>query len=95
MCAPYTFSELEDVLANLPKNKATGYDAISNELLTNSGPRFKQYLLIFLNKILEEGSVPQNLNQGKCVLIHKVCRILGHIQQYKSLSFTTHILNLF
>ena len=27
---------------------------------------------MFLNKIIEDGSVPQALNVGKCMLIHKV-----------------------
>ena len=73
VCAPYTFSEVEDILLKLPGGKACGYDKISNELLKNSRPIFKQYLQIFLNKILEEGLVPLTLNQGKCVLVHKVC----------------------
>ena len=72
MCAPYTFVELNDILGQLPSNKASGYDSIPNELLKNCSTRFKHYLLIFLNKILEDGIVPQNLNSGKCMLIHKV-----------------------
>ena len=72
VCAPYTFVELNDILGQLPSNKASGYDSIPNELLKNCSTRFKHYLLIFLNKILEDGIVPQNLNSGKCMLIHKV-----------------------
>ena len=45
---------------------------IPNELLKNCSTRFKQYLLEFLNKILEEGVVPEALNTGKCMLIYKV-----------------------
>ena len=72
VCAPYTFTELEDTLQELPNNKASGYDRINNELLKNSGSTAKRMLLIFLNKIMEEGSVPECLNHGKCMLIHKV-----------------------
>ena len=72
VCAPYTFVELNDILGQLPSNKASGYDSIPNELIKNCSTRFKHYLLIFLNKILEDGIVPQNLNSGKCMLIHKV-----------------------
>ena len=43
-----------------------------NELLKNGSTRFKQYLLEFLNKILEEGVVPEALNTGKCMLIYKM-----------------------
>ena len=72
VCAPYTYAELNDILGQLPLNKASGYDSIPNELIRNSSPLFNHYLLIFLNKILEDGIVPQNLNLGKCMLIHKV-----------------------
>ena len=72
MTAPYTYSELDELLSNLPNNKASGYDGIANEFLKNAGPGFKQYLLVFLNKILEEGAVPVGMNNGKCMLIHKV-----------------------
>ena len=73
VCPPFSFIELDESLGNLPSGKASGYDKIPNELLKNSSFNFKQYLLMFLNKILEDGFVPQNLNLGKCMLIHKVC----------------------
>ena len=60
------------MLRELPCNKASGYDAIPNELIKNASTRFKHYLLIFLNQILQDGVVPQTLNNGKCMLIHKV-----------------------
>ena len=69
---PFTFTELEQTLNDLPRGKATGYDQIPNELLTNSSFKFKQYLLIFMNKIIETGAVPEELNIGKCMLVHKV-----------------------
>ena len=72
VCPPYSFSELEAELSNLTDGKATGYDHIPNELLKNSGFRFKLYLQTFLNKMLRDGTVPQDLNIGKCMLIHKV-----------------------
>ena len=80
MTAPYTYSELEELLTQLPNNKASGYDGIANEFLKNSGPRFKQYLLVFLNQILNEGAVPVQMNNGKCMLIHKVRLWLYMIQ---------------
>ena len=45
---------------------------IPNELLKNGSYNFKQFLLVFLNRILEDGSVPEALNKGKCMLIFKV-----------------------
>ena len=72
VCPPFTFTELEQTLLELPRGKASGYDQIPNELLTNSSFKFKQHLLIFMNKILETGAVPEALNIGKCMLVHKV-----------------------
>ena len=72
VCPPYTFIELEEELSNLPNGKASGYDGVPNELMKNSGHRFRLYLMTFLNKILSEGGVPPDLNIGKCMLIHKV-----------------------
>ena len=72
ICARYTSKELEKTLEQLPANKASGYDSIPNELLKNASPLFKKYLLIFLNQIIDDGLVPQQLNTGKCMLIHKV-----------------------
>ena len=72
MTSPYTYSELEEILLKLPTNKSSGYDNIPNEFLKNAGPVFRQYLLVFLNRILEDGVIPAEMNKGKCVLIHKV-----------------------
>ena len=89
VCSPYTFLELDQILGKLPSAKSSGYDKISNELLKNASFKFKQYILIFLNKIIEEGVVPQKMNIGKCILIFKVLLfknpilISPHITLYK------------
>ena len=72
VCPPYTFLELNQMLQKLPRGKSSGYDRISNELLMNTSVKFKHYILIFLNKIILDGKVPQDLNIGKCMLIYKV-----------------------
>ena len=72
ICTPYSFLELTQILDKLPSGKASGYDKINNELLKNASDEFKQYLMIFLNKVMEDGVVPPDLNLGKCMLIHKV-----------------------
>ena len=83
ICAPYTHSELDEILKNLPKNKSSGCDKIPNELLQNSGSKFRQYLIMLLNKVLEEGVVPSSLNRGKCVLVHKVSFLVSLISFIK------------
>ena len=73
VCPPFTFTELEQTLGSLPNGKATGYDRVPNEIIKNSSFLFKQYLLVFFNQIISDGSVPESLNQGRCILIYKVC----------------------
>ena len=72
VCSQYTLVELTQILDSLPPEKAAGVDQIPNELLKNCSNSFKQYLLLFLNQIIDEGKVPEELNRGKCMLIHKV-----------------------
>ena len=72
VCPPYTHYELANELDSLVDGKASGYDRVPNELIKFSGVKFRQYLMTFLNKVLEDGEVPQDLNIGKCMLIHKV-----------------------
>ena len=72
VCSPYTFTELQCELQKLKDGKASGYDGVPNELLKNTGDKFRLYLQSFLNKILDTGSIPPSLNVGKCMLVHKV-----------------------
>ena len=72
VCSPYSFFELEEALGKLPNGKASGYDRVPNELLKHSSYNFKLYLQSFLNRVLEDGTIPEGLNLGKCMLIHKV-----------------------
>ena len=90
VCKPYTFTELEEALNHLPGGKSAGYDCIPNELLKNCGPKYRLYLHTFLNRIMETGCVPEELNAGKCILIYKV-KSIGYITlivllQYKMTS---------
>ena len=72
VCSPFTFVELEQALHALPSNKASGFDNISNEMLKHSSFTFRLYFQTFLNRIIEEGEVPSDLNIGKCLLVYKV-----------------------
>ena len=72
MCEPMTMTELDSILIRMSNGKSSGIDQIPPEFLKNCGFHFKQYLLSFYNKIIEEGRVPPELNIGKCCLIWKV-----------------------
>ena len=72
VCSPYSFAELEDMLDRLPNNKAAGTDNIPNELLKNTSLVSRLYIQSLVNQILVQGEVPEELSNGKCVLIYKV-----------------------
>ena len=72
VCSTYTMAELNHTLDTLPNEKAAGIDSVPTEFLKHSGSKFRQYLLAFLNQVLEEGVIPEALNSGKCFLIPKV-----------------------
>ena len=72
ICPPMSIIELDDLIKKLPTGKSSGYDSIPNEFLINSNFKFRQYLNVFYNKIIKEGRVPEDLNLGKCLLLHKV-----------------------
>ena len=74
ICSPFTIAELDQTLDSLPNGKAAGTDNIPNELLKNSNLKSRLYIQSFLNKILSDGEVPEDLNLGKCMLIFKVIR---------------------
>ena len=58
VCAPMTMTELQCILEKLPNEKSSGYDQIPGEFLKNAGLQFKRYLLLFYNKIIDDGEVP-------------------------------------
>ena len=92
VCAQYTLSELNQILGDLPNGKASGYDAVPNELLKNTGDQFKNYLLVFLNRIMDDGIVPEELNKGKCMLIHKVRKYEEFVTIIYKVSLSTGLL---
>ena len=53
-----TMTELDSILLSMKDEKSSGVDQIPPEFLKNSGIQFKQYLLSFYNKIIQEGAVP-------------------------------------
>ena len=87
VCSPYTFIELDQILKKLPKGKSAGYDMICNEVLRNVSTKFKHYLLLFLNKIISSGTIPPDLNVGKCILIFKVLKFKIKLQSTNNFPF--------
>ena len=80
VCAPFSRHDINSILDSLSSAKSPGFDNISNEMLKYSNSHFRDYLMAFLNKVLETGEVPKELNIGKCMLVFKVVSLhLIHI----------------
>ena len=72
VCRLFSAYELDKILGNLTDGKASGHDDVPPEFLKHSTVKFRHYLLVFLNKIIVDGTVPEALNRGKCMLVYKV-----------------------
>ena len=68
---PFTMNELKKTIENLKKNKATGYDNISNEFLKLSTERILKLLLSFLNLTLTKGMITSKWCLDIITPIHK------------------------
>ena len=63
---------MNEAFKSLTNGKEAGFDNISNELLKNTSYISKLYLQTFLNQIIDDDEVPEDLIIGKCILIFKV-----------------------
>ena len=66
-----TFSELEKTLHKMKNNKAPGIDGIPVEFFKNSTVEFKNYLLIFFNRMYEDACVPSSFSKAVIFAIFK------------------------
>ena len=73
MVTPIRFSpeEVDAALKNMKCGKATGYDNIHPEFLKNLGPRAREWLVIFLTRIISEKNLPKSWRITKTVAIPK------------------------
>lgn len=68
---PVSLAEVEAALKNLKCGKAPGYDNIHPEFLKNLGPGARNWLALFLSRIISEKNLPKSWRTAKTVAIPK------------------------
>ena len=54
----FTIHELENAIKRAKKGKAPGPDQITNEMISNLGPKAKSQLLAYINRTWQDGQLP-------------------------------------
>ena len=68
---PISPEEIEAAFKNMKCGKTPGYDNIQPEFMKNLGPRAREWLAIFLTRIISEKNLPKSWGIAKTVAIPK------------------------
>ena len=86
---PLTPSEFSSALRKLKRKKAPGPDKIHNEMLTNLGPKGKEFLLALYNKTWTTGQLPAAWKLATINPILKKGKRADQPQSYRPISLTS------
>src|SRR3989442_5528669 len=81
--------DIEAVIRDLPKGKASGSDNISAELLQGMGEKGMQIMTSLINKIYQSGSIPEDFRKSIVVPIPKVSKA-QECSEFRTIALISH-----
>ena len=86
MVTPISPEEVDGALKNMKCGKAPGYDNVHPEFLKNLGPRAREWLAIFLTRIISEKNLRKSWKITKIVAIPKSGKDPKMASSYRTIS---------
>ena len=95
-CLPFTFSEIKNAICNLKKEKASGLDSVSPEMVIYAGDVLVQMLTLLFNMCLLHGFVPESFGSSIIIPVvkDKTCN-LDKYDNYRPISLVSMFSKVF
>lgn len=90
-----TKNEIYSAIESLSNKESSDAFGISNKMIINSSYKFKDELLLLLNKMLSANIIPQNWKTSKVTMLPKTKRDKWNPKNYRPISITPCLMRLY